>query len=410
MTELSRAARVLRVLQADGWRGTSQRVARRAVRRWGLAQPDPAIPDRDVVSSDGLALPVPDRRPERGSALTIGWVTTPPSLGSGGHTTMFRMVEALERAGHTCVLLLYDRFGGDVAAHEAVIRAGWPQVRAAVVADGAPWPDLDAAVATSWQTAHALAARGTAPMRRLYFAQDYEPYFYPRGSQYAIAEDTYRFGFRLVALGEMVAQTVRREVRVEPDVVPFGCDTTVYGYGAPERARSGIVFYTKPDVPRRGYLVARLALEEFHRRHPEQEIHTYGEHVRDLTVPVTWHGRLDPAELAALYRRSVAGLAMSFTNISLVAEEMLACGTVPVVNDTPDARLDLDNPHVGWASATPRGIADVLSALVEAAPAELERRAAAAAASVRQGWGPAQDGVVRIVGDEVYGSALSAIA
>ena len=160
--------------------------------------------------------------------------------------------------------------------------------------------------------------------------------------------------------------------------------------------------YTKPDVARRGYLLGRLALEEFHRRHPEHELHVYVDPVRDWTIPVIRHERLSPTELNALYNRTCAGLALSFTNISLVAEEMLAAGTVPVVNDSRYSRADLPSPQAVFAPPTPRGLADALCAIVEAA--DPAGRAAAAAASVRtDGWAPAQAVVRAAIEREVDG-------
>jgi hypothetical protein len=261
---------------------------------------------------------------------------------------------------------------------------------------------VDAAVATAWQTAHALAQHGTAPMRRLYFVQDYEPLFYPRGSEAALAEVSYRFGYRTIALGEMVAGHIRGEIGLEPDVVPFGCDTDVYSVTG-SAPRSGVVFYTVPGAARRGYLLNLLALEQFHREHPDQPIHAYGStQPARLPFPVVWHGRVRPDELNALYNSAIAGLAMSFTNISLVAEEMLAAGCIPVVNASADARADLPNDHVAWTSPTPQAIAARLADLVKAPDQHV--RAIAAAASVRHGWAQAQSGVLRIVEDEVYGA------
>ena len=75
--------------------------------------------------------------------------------------------------------------------------------------------------------------------------------------------------------------------------------------------------------------LACVALMLFHRLHPDQEIHVYGAAPRGLDIPVTFHGRLTTAELNDLYGRTIAGLAMSFTNITLVAEEMLAAGSIP---------------------------------------------------------------------------------
>lgn len=239
-------------------------------------------------------------------------------------------------------------------------------------------------------------------MRRLYFIQDFEPYFYARGSMYSLAEDTYRFGFRNIALGEMVGRLLRSDVGVSPDVTEFGCDTSVYR-PLRGRVRNGVVLYARPGVSRRGYWLARLALTQFHNLHPEVTIHLYGSEVGDLPFPVTQHGRLAPTDLNELYNSCIAGLALSFTNISLVAEEMLAAGTVPVVNDSVHSRADLANQHVAWAMPTPHGIAAALSAAVMRADgADVAR---AAAASVRQfGWTKARADVVRILEEEVYGS------
>ncbi|HEY7174020.1 MAG TPA: hypothetical protein VH442_03800, partial [Micromonosporaceae bacterium] len=79
----------------------------------------PLIAD-DIAESGAISPEQPTTR-KSGERLTVGWVTVPPGPGSGGHTTMFRFVEALERAGHQCVLFCHDRYGNDMAGHEAVV-------------------------------------------------------------------------------------------------------------------------------------------------------------------------------------------------------------------------------------------------------------------------------------------------
>ena len=397
----SRVSRATGILRQDGARALGQRLVRYAYNRLGAASLGDPLLDDDVADSAMLSLPLPEHRPSQGDPLTIGWVMTPPSAGSGGHTTLFRMVEAVEQAGHTCVLFLYDRYGGDVRAHEQVIRGWWPEIRAEVRDASGGIDGVDASIASSWESAHVLARRGQTPMRRLYFVQDYEPYFYARGAMYALAEDTYRFGFRTVALGEMVARLLRSEVGITPDVTEFGCDTSVYT-PLPGGKRDGVVLFARPEVPRRGFSLARLALQRFHDLHPDVEIHLYGEEVKGLPFPATQHGRLTPVELNELYNSSIAGLAMSFTNISLVAEEMLAAGTVPVVNDSVHSRADLASEQVMWAPPTPHGLAAALRAVVERA--DRADTARAASESVRMfGWTRAQADILRIIEDEVYG-------
>lgn len=399
MNRLTRTAATIRRLRRAGIGGLAQRVAARAYRATDAQSLGFQLDPADIVGAVPDALPVPDATPSD-RPLVVGWVTSPPAAGSGGHTTLFRMVEGLEARGHRCVVFLYDRHGLDIAQRTAELRQGWPAVRAEVRDARAGISGVDAVVASSWESAHVVLSRGVGPARRLYFVQDYEPYFYPRGSEYELAAMSYRFPFRRIALGEMVAGCLRSELGQESDVVPFGCDTDVYHLPETDRARSGVVLYAKPDVGRRGYLLARLALERFHRAHPDQEIHVYGSRPADLPFPVTFHGRLTPVELNELYGRVTAGLAMSFTNISLVAEEMLAAGVVPVVNDSPLARADLPNPYVRWAEPTPAGIAAQVAAAVEE-PDVAAHAAKAAASVIGRSWAPTQESVARLVEDEV---------
>ncbi|GAB2457928.1 glycosyltransferase involved in cell wall biosynthesis [Conyzicola lurida] len=394
-------------LRTRGVRDTAQRVVARLHRRLDVAELDFPLLPGDVADSLRLG-PPPARMPVAGP-VRVGWICTPPSPGSGGHTTLFRMVAELERQGHECVLFLYDRHGGDLARHERVVRENWPKLRARVVdaaADAHSFNTVDALVATGWQTAHVLARRaGSSTARRLYFVQDFEPFFYPRGSLYALAEDSYRFGFRTISLGRMVYEHLRIDIGIDTDLVGFGCDTDVYRL-TNRGPRSGVVFYEKPGNDRRGYTLARLALEEFHAQHPTVPIHLYGDGGPAWPFPVVRHGRLSPVALSELYNQVITGIAMSFTNISLVAEEMLAAGVIPVVNDTPSARADLSHPDVAWAAPTPGGIADALGRAVTAA--DVPDRAHTASLLVRQGWRDTASRVADIVLDEVRATPTAA--
>jgi len=398
MSKLRRVAELARRSREQGAREMVGRVVRRLSARLDVAALDFPLLPGDIADSTRLGRPAAAGATSSDDRLTIGWVCTPPGRGSGGHTTLFRMVEALEQRGHRCILYLYDRHGGDLARQTAVIRENWPQLKAEVRQASVSLEGADAYVASSWDTAHVLASRAAVPGARLYFIQDYEALFYPKGTLSALAEDSYRFGFRNIALGDMVARNLDRR-GIAHDTVPFGCDTDVYHLADQPRPRSGVVFYTKPGSDRRGYLLGRLALEDFHRRHPEEPIHLYGDASDEWDIPTIQHGKLSPAELNDLYNSAKAGLAISFTNVSLVAEEMLAAGMNPIVTDEPDVRSDLPNENAYWALPTPGGLSDALSAAVTA-PDSLEHRAAIAA-SVRHGWGPAQDGVAEIIVDEV---------
>ncbi|MBO1739140.1 glycosyltransferase family 4 protein [Leifsonia sp. TF02-11] len=365
----------------------ARRVLQKLSARLSDGEPDLPISPEDIADSVTVrarleSLPLP----ARAERIRIGWVCTPPAAGSGGHTTLFGMVAALAERGADCTLFLYDRDGADISRHLEVLRTSWPTLRVAVADARSGIRDVDACVASSWETAHVLASRLRVRVPVFYLAQDFEPYFYPKGSLATLAEDTYRFGFDTIALGHMVGGELER-IGVPSVVAPFGCDTDVYR-PSELHDRPGVVLYARPGVDRRGYLVAKLALERFHAARPDVPIHLYGAPVTGWTIPYEHHGKLSPAELNALYNRCSVGLALSYTNISLVAEEMLAAGVVAVVNDSPLARADLSNPGVAWAFPTPQGIADALERVVDDPPKpdDIVRMAD----SVRRGWGPAQ--------------------
>ncbi len=362
----------------------------------------PSFSQHHVLAEDILGAsrtaPQPTPRPS-GRPLRIGWIVTPPIPGSGGHTTAFRMVEELQLAGHRCELLLYDVFGGSVEERTGAIRAGWPHLDVEVRSLDSGLDGLDACVATGWQTAYALSARSRGlDLHRFYFIQDYEPFFYARGYEYELAEATYRLGFHMIALGEMIEEHLGA-LGVPCSRVPFGCDTDDYTLLAP-RPRSGVVLYARASTPRRGPLLAMTGLEEFHRRRPDVPIKVFGPQERaSFTFPVDWQGRLTPGQLNELYNSSVAGLGLSFTNISLVVDEMLAAGCVPVVNDSHDGRLVVRSPHVRWVEPTPAALADALTAVVDEPPTDF----AAMAASTNPSWRVTRERFAAVVTDSVTG-------
>jgi glycosyltransferase involved in cell wall biosynthesis len=390
-------------LRSEGYEGVAARLGER-VSNWltppGSGRVRLTIEDLEraaEVAAGGWVLP-PPLPAEAGRPLRIAWVSTPPGPGSGGHTTMFRLISALEHAGHQCTLYVRDRHGWALEQHERRIRAWWPWVNAEVrdVADGIE--DAHAIFATAWETAYVILA-SRARGRRFYLVQDFEPSFYPAGSESLLAEATYRFGFHGITAGRWLAPLLAREYGMPTDAFDFGRDLT-YGLDpaiAPSQ-RTGICFYSRPGTPRRAHELALLALELFAKQHPEVPIHLFGFKAKRLRFAATNHGLQTPEELNGLYNRCVGGLVLSATNVSLVPHEMLAAGCIPVVNDAEQNRVVLDNEHIAYAAATPFELARALSELVNRPTAERLAAATAAAGSVQETtWAEAGAEVVRIV-------------
>lgn len=398
----NRARQLQRLWSTDGLSGITGRVRRRAA---GLLAPPGSTPlevgeaefkAAAALADAGWRLPPPASW-KPGDPLRVAWVCAPPAPGSGGHTTMFRLVDALTAAGASCTVYLVDRHGWDLSRHIERIRQGWPRMTADVrdFEDGIA--DAHAIFATSWDSAWTLL-RSSALGLRCYLVQDFEPWFYPAGSESLLAEATYRFGFKGVTAGKWLPTILNDRCGMEAVGFDFGSDTDFYAVRDPDRPRNAICYYCRPSTPRRAHEIAMAALKLFADRNPAVPVHFYGETVADLGFPAIQHGTLSPTQLNDLYNECSAGLSLSATNVSLVPHEMLAAGCIPVVNDAPQNRIVLDNDHVVYAPATPYDLVSALERVVHRPPeARLVSVAAASASVSGRSWDSVGEDFVAIV-------------
>jgi hypothetical protein len=280
-----------RLLRTEGVAGVSARLRERAAAN--LRPASAALPidrsDLERVAQLGVqGRQLPDPAPVLpGHPLRVAWVCVPPRPGSGGHTTLFRMVQAMADAGHGSVVYLQDRHGGSLTQHASQIRRGWPWLTVELrdLADGID--DVHALFASSWQTAYPVLASPALGVR-FYFVQDYEPGFYAAGSEALLAEATYGFGFHAITAGVWLAQLLRGRYGTAADHFDFGCDLTSYRVddsSSGHQRRTGVCLYSRPSTPRRAHELAMLALELFARRRPDIDIHLFGVRYERVTRP-----------------------------------------------------------------------------------------------------------------------------
>jgi O-antigen biosynthesis protein len=407
---LHRLRQAQRLLRSEGAAGIAARLGDRVAARLSppgqvrLPVSEDELRRAGEIAAQGWALP-PALPAAAGQPLTIAWVCVPPGgEGSGGHTTMFRLVSAMERAGHRCIVYLVDRHGWPLDHHRETIRRWWPSLVVEVRDAAEGIADAHAIFATGWPTAYTVLASRAAGAR-FYLVQDFEPWFYPAGSEALLAEATYRFGFHGVTAGRWLAELLTRDYAMAADHFDFGADLDRYRLD-PAAPRTGVCCYARVTKPRRAYELGVAALALFAQRHPEVDIHLSGDDVRRLRFAAVSHGTLKPPALSALYNRCIAELVLSATNVSLVPHEMLAAGCLPVVNDAEHNRVVLDNPEVVYAPATPFELAAALCALVERPAPERAAAAQAAAASVvGRSWETAGSQVERAVRTVVLAGA-----
>lgn len=348
----------------------------------------------DVLAADlshlgvaGVAEFVPGR------AIAVNWVMTPPSAGSGGHTTIFRIINYLEAHGYRNRVYFYDVYGGDHRYYASIVRSYFRfSGPVGTVEDG--MADAHAVVATAWPTAYAVLTSRCLG-RRFYFVQDFEPYFYPLGACSILAANTYRMGFYGITAGRWLAQKLRTDFGMDSDYFSFGCDTNAY-HRLPDSKRDGVVFYARPGAERRGFELGLMAMELFAARRPDIVLHFYGDKIGKRSFPFVDHGMVRPGELNAVYNACYAGLSLSMTNVSLVPHEMLAAGCIPVVNDAEHNRIVLDNPYVRYAAPDPHALSSALEDVTRLA--DFDAASSVAANSVQlANWDDAGEMVNRIL-------------
>ncbi|ALN74689.1 glycosyltransferase family 1 protein [Aureimonas sp. AU20] len=330
----------------------------------------------DVVAADlhhPRRVSMPPLR--EGEPVALNWVMSPPSRGSGGHTTLFRLIRHLEANGYRNRVYFYDPYRGDHRYYEEIVHDAYGFAGlVAPVEEG--MADAHGIVATTWSTAYPVFNARSAG-KRFYLVQDFEPMFHATSSDSILAENTYRMPFHAITAGRWLAERLRGDYGMEADHFDFSCDTARYRRIG-DRARSGIAFYARPNATRRGFELGLMALELFARRRPDITIHLYGDTIGRLPFPFVDHGLVTPDALNAIYNQCFAGLSLSLTNVSLVPLEMLAAGCIPVMNDALHNRMVLGNPHIRYAPPSPHELAAELEAVVSAPDfASLSRQAAA---------------------------------
>lgn len=362
--QVPRYSRQLRdLLLSEGTQGVSERLRAKLSEALAPKTVPMEVRQADVLAADLSNIP-PHPVPElkSGQGITVNWITVPPSPGSGGATTIFRIINHLQAQGYQNRVYFYDVYGGDHRYYADIVRSYFgfngPVAR---VEDG--MQDAHAVVATAWATAYP-AFNAACAGKRFYFVQDFEPYFHPVGADSILAENTYRMGFYGITAGRWLAQKLHAEFSMDADFFDFGCDTRVY-HRIPGSRRNGIVFYARPGAARRGFELGLMAMELFAARRPDITLHFYGDSMGRLPFPFVDHGKVTPARLNEIYNQCFGGLSLSMTNVSLVPHEMLAAGCIPVVNDAVQNRLVLDNSYVRYAAPNPHALASEMESLVD---------------------------------------------
>lgn len=196
----------------------------------------------------------------------------------------------------------------------------------------------DLVVASSWDT---VSFAKKLPGYKMYFVQDYEPYFYQFGEIFLLAKKTYEQGLHMVSLGAWNKKMIERECRPVSaiDVIDFPYEAAEY----PFRERDFLTYQNKKTLRLAVYLkyygkrlpcIIPDLLCKLKKLLAEENIvllvDYFGE-AESFHAPGGRNlGMLNKEELRNLYYNSDFGMVASLSNISLVPYEMLSAG-LPVI-------------------------------------------------------------------------------
>jgi glycosyltransferase involved in cell wall biosynthesis len=301
--------------------------------------------------------------------LRLAMVIPPFSRGSGGHNTLFQIFSRLERRGHTCSVWLADYNGYARDVWPAVLREEineyFAPFKGPVYKGFADWQGADVAIATGWQTVHAMLQLERC-RARAYVVNDHEPEFYPASVEQSLAADTYRYDLHCIAASPWLRDQLIERYGASAEAFQLGVDHNTYQPRPVARRPATVVYYARYVTPRRAVPIGLMALAELKRRRPDVRIVLFGANeVLHASFPYEHVAVLSPEQLSWLYSEATVGLCLSLTNFSLMPKEMLACGLpcVELAGISAESIFGTDGP-LELASLDPNRLADAMERLL----------------------------------------------
>ncbi len=356
-----------------------------------------------VTNDTPIPLDVSQREEaEKNGTILLNWIIPEMGIGSGGHMNIFRFISLLEDRGihnriYVCDATKYltDRDLRDfLDAHYNITNN---QVEAFCSTDSISF--AHGTVATGWQTAY-FVRRFQNTISKFYFVQDFEPMFFPMGSEYLIAENTYNFGFRGITAGEWLKKKLHDEYHMHTDSFLFSYDRGIYKPGTKRDDKKRLFLYARPVTPRRCFEIALLALCRLHERLPEIEVVFAGWDVSNYRIPFLHlnAGNLSLQELPDLYAQCDICVVMSSTNLSLLPVEVMASNSVVACTAGPNNDWLINEDNAIVIPNDPIGIADKLyEALQDPEYLERLRKNGLAFAQSYASWEDEADKVYRYI-------------
>lgn len=261
---------------------------------------------------------------------------------SGGQTSALRLGTELAKQGFDVIYTVYKKQSKEEMAFCA--KSNLASVKGKFYPAGMlqsmikKQKGADIVIATSWDTVSFVKKLSGYKM---YFVQDYEPYFYPFGELSLLAKKTYEQGLHMVSLGAWNKEVIEKNCHIvsKIDVVDFPYEKGEY----PEKKRDFLMYAEKKTLifavnvkyyGKRLPCIIQNMMKElaecFQKDNITLDVRYYGEAKSFHTKGGRNLGMLTKKELSNLYQKADFGMVASMSNISLIPYEMLSSG-LPVI-------------------------------------------------------------------------------
>ena len=350
------------------------------VMRHGAAPSDETVGTRWLRDSPKIASNRPQRLQPLSSifnntSLDIHWIIPDFGRGAGGHMTIFRIVELLGEFGHRQTIWVqnaHNHINPEICKKrlQEWYRPIQNDVIVRFLPDDTRQLSGDIIIATDCWTVYPAVTCANFK-ERLYFIQDFEPYFHPMGENYLVAEATYRMGLCALCAGDWLYAKARSYgmwarkwfLASDPE---FYFPSHPKGSFVTEHQIIKIAFYARNNTPRRAVNLGIAAFDELAKRKLKFKVLLFGEEDLKITTEFDYEllGIQTPEQLGDLYRNVDIGVVFSTTNYSLVPLEMMACGLPVVEVDTESTRCVFKNGEATLVPADPNVVADQIERLI----------------------------------------------
>lgn len=255
------------------------------------------------------------------------------SFGSGGLTSISRIASKCQKEGYNVFFYDYSQHRND--KNKEIAKKNFNEIEYNFLnKEEVEKNNFDIVVASNWQSVYyAKKINGY----KIYFVQDYEPFFSNVSADYFLSKKTYELGFHIISLGKWNIDQIKKYSNedIKYNWIDFPYNPKEYTFVKRDyssyKCLKEIKFaiYIKREnkrIPGTIKAFIELTNEILKNKGIKLIPYYFGLNPREKVNFGTNLGKLSKKELNKLYHKCHFGMVASLTNISLVPLEMLGTG------------------------------------------------------------------------------------